>query len=170
MVHDASGKAVQVAGIQFDITDRKRAEESLISVKISDARARNEAVRASEAKDRFLATLSHELRNPLAPVLATVAMLQENSHLDADTQESLAVIRRNCETEARLIDDLLDVTRIVRGKVELCRRPIDLSTIIERAVEVCQADIDARKLEFSVDIMDGPYRVDVDAGRVQQVF
>ena len=170
VVRDPTGKAVQVAGIKFDITDRKRAEEALVSMQISDARARTEAVRSSQAKDRFLATLSHELRNPLAPVLATVVMLQGNAQLDGDTQASLEVIRRNCEMEARLIDDLLDVTRIVRGKVELSRRPVDLGTIIAHAVEVCRPDIEARKLDFAVDLTDGPYVVDADATRLQQVF
>ena len=170
VARDASGTPLQIAGIKFDITGLKRAEESLLSVKIGDARARVEAVRASQAKDRFLATLSHELRNPLAPVLATVCLLQQDADLDADTQDSLGVIRRNCEVEARLIDDLLDVTRIVRGKVELSHHPVDLSTIIEHAVEVCRPDIDARKLEFGVDLTGRPYVVNADAGRMQQVF
>jgi two-component system, chemotaxis family, CheB/CheR fusion protein len=74
------------------------------------------------------------------------------------------------ELESRLIDDLLDVTRIARGKVELDKRPVELGTIIERAVEVCRPDIEARQLEFGVKIEGGPYVVEADAARLQQVF
>ncbi len=80
------------------------------------------------------------------------------------------MIRRNVELEARLIDDLLDVTRIVRGKLELHKQPIELCTVLHRAIEVCTPDIAARKLHFGVDIPDGPYLVEADAARLQQVF
>jgi signal transduction histidine kinase/ActR/RegA family two-component response regulator len=125
---------------------------------------------ALRAKDHFLAVLSHELRTPLTPVLATVAMLLRDERFDADTREQLEVIRRNAEMEAMLIDDLLDVTRIARGKVELRKRPTELREIIQRAVEVCLPDLDARKLEFAVHARDGPYIVDADVSRMQQVF
>ena len=125
---------------------------------------------ASEAKDHFLAVLSHELRNPLNPVLATASLLREDPRFDADTHEHLEVICRNVELEARLIDDLLDVTRISRGKVELNRRPIPLGTVLQHAVEVCQPDIDIRCLHFELNITDAPLTVYADAARLQQVF
>jgi len=153
-----------------DISDRKKAEDELKAATLSAEQAKAAAESASKAKDHFLAVLSHELRNPLNPVLATVSMLQQDSRFDADTREQLEVIRRNAELEARLIDDLLDVTRIERGKVELDRQPLELGTIIKRAVEVCLPDIQARNLEFGVDAPDGPYWVDADAARMQQVF
>ena len=154
----------------LNITQRRKAEQELKTARFIAEQAQAEAVRANNAKDKFMAMLSHELRTPLAPVLATVSLLQQASHLDADTQESLEVIRRNCEMEARLIDDLLDANRIIRGKVELVHRPIQLSTVIERAVEVCRLDIEARKLEFKLDLSDGAFLVDADAVRLQQVF
>ena len=153
-----------------DISERKRAEEELRAAKISAEQAKAGAEMASKAKDHFLAVLSHELRTPLAPVVATLAMLQEDPRFDADTRENLEMIRRNVELEARLIDDLLDVTRIERGKVELDKQPVDLGTIIRRAAEVCMPDIEARKLEFRIDIPDGPYLVDADVARLQQVI
>ena len=97
-------------------------------------------------------------------------MLHDDPRFDADTREQLEVICRNAELEARLIDDLLDVTRIERGKIELDQRPVRLCTILRHAAEVCRPDIEARKLEFGIDIPDGPYVVDADPARLQQVF
>jgi len=125
---------------------------------------------AITVKDQFLAALSHELRTPLSPVLATASMLRDDPRFDADTREHLDVICRNVELEVRLIDDLLDMTRIERGKVELDKKPVELGTVIGQAVDVCTADIEARKLEFGVDAPDGPYWVEADAARLQQVF
>lgn len=149
--------------ILSDIELQKQADELL-------RRAKKEAEAANQAKDHFLAVLSHELRTPLTPVLATVAMLQADPRFDADTRESLQMICRNVELEARLIDDLLDVTRIERGKIELHPHPIELGMVLSWAVEVCLPDIETRKLEFGIDAPDGPYLVDADAARLQQVF
>ena len=161
----------KVAILFNDITQRKRAEEELLAAKLVAERAQAAAESASKAKDHFLAVLSHELRNPLNPVLATASLLRGDGRLDADVREQLEVIYRNAELEARLIDDLLDVTRIERGKVELDRRPLELGTVIQRAVEVCRPDIQARQLEFGVEMGgDGPYWVEADAARLQQVF
>ena len=143
--------------------ERRQSEEALAAAKLA-------AEHANRTKDHFLAVLSHELRNPLNPVLAIANMLWQDPRFDADTREQLEVICRNAELEAHLIDDLLDVTRIERGKVELDRRPIELCTIIRRAAEVCMPDIEARKLEFGIDLGPAPYWVDADAGRLQQVF
>ena len=128
------------------------------------------AEQASRAKDHFLAVLSHELRTPLTPVLATVVMLQDDPRIDEELRQHLEVVRRNVELEARLIDDLLDVSRIERGKVDLDIQSHELCTILRRAVEVCMPDIEARALHFGVDVPDGPYLVEADAARLQQVF
>ena len=138
---------------------------------IDDEKQTKEQLRQSgQAKDHFLAVLSHELRTPLTPVLATVSMLRQDARFDADTRELLEIIHRNAELEARLIDDLLDVTRVTQGKVELQKRPVELAGIIQRAVEVCMPDIEARKLKFAVDARDGPFIVEADTVRLQQVF
>jgi two-component system CheB/CheR fusion protein len=170
-VRGPGGQITHYIAIKQDISARKRAEDELKSARISAEQAKTAAETANKAKDHFLAVLSHELRNPLNPVLATATMLRNDPRFDADTREQLEVICRNAELEARLIDDLLDITRIERGKVELERRPVELCTVIRRATEVCRPDIEARKLEFAVNIgPDAPYLVDADAGRLQQVF
>lgn len=160
----------QVAVLFQDITQRRQDDEQLRAAQRSAENAKAGAEAANNAKNHFLAVLSHELRNPLNPVLATASMLHADPRFDDDTREQLEVICRNAELEARLIDDLLDVTRIERGKIELDRRTVELSTILRRAVEVCQPDIEARMLEFGLDTGPAPFWVRADAARLQQVF
>ena len=169
-LRDAAGDTEAVLILTQDVTERKLAEEELVAAKNSAERAKADAEAASKAKDDFLAVLSHELRTPLNPVLATVAMLLRDPRFDDDTHNSFEVIRRNVELEARLIDDLLDVTRIEKGKVKLHRQPVDICTILHRAAEVCMPDIEARKLELDIAAPGGPYLVNADAARLQQVF
>lgn len=158
-----------VSMVVTDLTERKRAEH-VLAAKLIAEHATIAAEAASKAKDDFLAVLGHELRNPLNPVLIIASLLRDDARLDDDTREQLEVIRRNADLAARLIDDLLNVTRIRRGKVELDRRPLNLCTILRQTIDDCRPDIAMRKLELGDDIGAGPYRIDGDAGRLQQVF
>src|SRR5262249_32951627 len=90
----------------------------LVEDKTGDVRRRQELMSASAAKDQFLALLSHELRNPLTPVIAMVGELEARAPEEEKLRQPLEVIRRNVELEARLIDDLLDITRISKGKLQ----------------------------------------------------
>jgi PAS domain S-box-containing protein len=170
IVCDERGQPRRIVGAVQDITERKRMELELTAARLAAEGAKAQAEEASRAKDRFLAVLSHELRTPLTPVLAGVALVQQDARLPPAMRQRLELIRRNVELEARLIDDLLDLTRIARGKVDLDRRRIELGTIIERAVEVCRPDIEARGLHFEVDHGPGGHVIEADAGRLQQVF
>lgn len=125
---------------------------------------------ASQHKNHFMAVLSHELRTPLNPVLAAVSLLRRDKRLDDVTRETLEMVDRNVRLQARLIDDLLDMTRIERGQMNLERRPVDLCAVIEHAVEVCRPDMEAGKLTLEVDLKEGPFIGETDAGRLQQVF
>ena len=91
----------------------------LVEDKTRDVTLRQELIGANAAKDQFLALLSHELRNPLSPVIAMVGELEASAPDTPQIHKALEVIRRNVELEARLIDDLLDVTRISKGKLQL---------------------------------------------------
>jgi PAS domain S-box-containing protein len=166
-----NGEPGFIAGIAFDITDQKRAEEELRVARISAEQAKAAAEQANRAKDHFLAVLSHELRTPLMPVVMGVSMLQDRPDIAPDMHETLEMVRRNVEMEAQLIDDLLDVSRIAQGKIELTRRPVKLCTVIQRAVEVCRPDIETRRVHFDVDMGPAmPYWVEADIARLQQVF
>ncbi|MBP7571851.1 MAG: response regulator [Acidobacteria bacterium] len=169
VVKDAADRPVEAMIVVIDVSARKAAERELAEARQAAERARVAAEEASLAKDHFLSVLSHELRTPLTPVLTGVALLQREA-LPAGAKRLLEVIQRNVELESRLIDDLLDLTRITRGKIELDKRPVELCTVVDRAVEVCQADMHARQLHFAVDYGPGPYLVEADAARLQQVF
>ena len=142
----------------------------LVEDKTRDVTLRQELIGANAAKDQFLALLSHELRNPLTPVLAMVGELEASTPDSAETKEPLEVIRRNVELEARLIDDLLDVTRISKGKLQLTFETVSVNEIVKRAHEICREEASAKQLmvEFHLNA-ESPF-VEADPARLQQVF
>ena len=167
LVDDSPGTSVSM--VVTNLTERKHAEH-VQAARILAEQATAVAEAASKDKDQFMAVLSHELRNPLNPVMATAAMLRDDPQFDADTHEQLDVILRNAKIAARLIDDLLEVTRIKRGKIELDRRPVDLCTILRQAMDDCLPDMQRKQLQSAADLGSVPQWVDADAGRLQQVF
>ena len=142
----------------------------LVEDKTRDVRLRQELISANAAKDQFLALLSHELRNPLSPVIAMVGELEAGASDDPNVRHSLAVIRRNVELEARLIDDLLDVTRIAKGKLQLSFEETSIHETLQRAYEICREDILQKKLEFEFRLNAKSDYVNGDPARLQQVF
>ncbi len=134
-----------------------------------DVETRRDLIAANTAKDQFLALLSHELRNPLSPVITMVSELDKMTDLP-EARNAIEIIRRNVELEARLIDDLLDITRIAHGKLQLTPESIDAHRAIHRALEICQRDIDAKHLEVRLDLAASSYYVHADPARFQQVL
>lgn len=131
---------------------------------------REELINANTSKDQFLAQLSHELRNPLSPVLTMVAELEIFTDALPATRQPLEIIRRNVELEARLIDDLLDVTRISRGKLQLAKHDLDVHRTLRLALEICQSDIDEKKLRVELDLRARTHHAHADPARLQQIF
>jgi signal transduction histidine kinase len=121
------GSVESVLSVAADVTERERAEQAL----------RN----AHPQKDRFLATLAHELRNPLAPISNALASLRSPA-APALGQQALDVMGRQLAHLVRLVDDLLDVNRITHDKLELRKSAVDISDIIEAAVETSRPQID----------------------------
>jgi signal transduction histidine kinase/CheY-like chemotaxis protein len=142
----------------------------LVEDKTRDVRLRQELISANAAKDQFLALLSHELRNPLSPVIAMVGELEARTPDDPSVRQPLAVIRRNVELEARLIDDLLDVTRIAKGKLQLSFEVTSIDETLQRAYEICREDIRQKGLEFEFRLEAEQDYVNGDPARLQQVF
>ena len=133
------------------------------------ARARAEA--ANRAKDEFLAVLSHELRNPLAPVVAAVSSIADTPGLPADVYGDLAVIRRNVGVQTRLIDDLLDTNRVAHGKLHLQWEPAcDAHAVIAHALEVCAPEAAAQVVDLAYSAEAARHHVRGDPARLQQVF
>ena len=141
-----------------------------VEEKTRDMTLRNELLSANAAKDQFLALLSHELRNPLSPVIAMVAALETHVADSAEVRQALDVIRRNVELEARLIDDLLDITRIAKGKLKLSLEPVSVHNVLQRALEICREEISQKALEIELNLNAHDHFVQGDPARLQQVF
>jgi signal transduction histidine kinase/CheY-like chemotaxis protein len=142
----------------------------LVEDKTRDMTLRQELIGANAAKDQFLALLSHELRNPLSPVIAMVGELEASAGESSEIRRALEVIRRNVELEARLIDDLLDVTRISKGKLQLTLEMASVHEILQRSYEICREEIAAKDLKIEFRLRAERAYVEGDPARLQQVF
>jgi signal transduction histidine kinase/ActR/RegA family two-component response regulator len=125
--------------------------------------------RADRRKDEFLATLAHELRNPLAPIRSALQLLRRSAG-SVDAQPLHAMMERQVDHMVRLVDDLLEVARITEGKIALQRAPLDLADVIVRAVETSRTAIDAGGHELVIHLPPEPLPVHGDAVRLAQVF
>ena len=148
-----------IQGVLYFVEDKTR-----------DVTLRHELVNANAAKDQFLALLSHELRNPLSPVIAMVGELEATTPRSPQLRQALEVIRRNVELEARLIDDLLDVTRIAKGKLQLSFEVVDVHEILQRVYEICREDMAKKSIEAKFELNAQHVHIESDPARLQQVF
>ncbi len=141
------------------------AEEARAAVKDREHRLQYEA----QLKDEFLATLAHELRNPMAP-LRNVAEILRLETLSDTARQATGVMDRQIAQLVRLIDDLMDVSRISRGHLTLRRQTTDLRTIIDSAVETAQPQLTGAGVSLSTEIPPESCLLDVDATRISQIF
>jgi PAS domain S-box-containing protein len=125
---------------------------------------------ADKRKDEFLATLAHELRNPLAPIRQAASAAAHPAATEEQVRWSLAVIQRQAGHMARLLDDLLDVSRITRGRLEVRRERVALKSIVDSAIEIAQPALNAGKHQLSIELPDGALDLDVDSLRIAQVL
>jgi len=126
--------------------------------------------RADQRKDEFLATLAHELRNPLAPIRAAASIAKSPYVTEAQLRWSHDVIERQVQHMALLLDDLLDVSRITQGKLEVRRETVELVAIIDTAVETARPLIDMRGHRLTVALPEQAVHLNADALRLAQVF
>jgi hypothetical protein len=155
-----------------DMTEREQALAERRGIEAERARMEHasELARAeSAAKDRFLAVLSHELRNPLSPIVFTIELLERGAMPPDRVAAAYALIRRNLDLEVRLIDDLLDVSRIVHGKLTLERRVVDLHDAVRDVVDGAATDLERGGLTLSTGLEARRHRVDGDPARLRQV-
>lgn len=132
--------------------------------------AKEEADRANQAKDRFLAVLSHELRTPLAPITTAVHVLEKTVQLDPRHRDLLPMIRRNVALEARLIDDLLDLTAIGAGKVSLHLERVDMHQLTRSVVAMVAETLEQKAIQLELEFDAACPHVDADQARMQQVL
>ncbi len=155
-IRDEHGRIQRWAGINLDISRLKNTELALIA--------------ADRRKDEFLATLAHELRNPLAPIRNAVRILDSEVADDRQRKWGREVIARQVSRMSLLLDDLLDVSRITRGHLELKKDYVDLKSVVSVALETARPLIDAKQHRVSVNLPAENLRLEVDPLRLSQVI
>lgn len=125
---------------------------------------------ANDQKDQFLAVLSHELRNPLAPIRTATELICGEAEQNSNIREACSILRRQVEVMVRLVDDLLDASRITSGKIRLKKAAMDLRQIAEQAVDTCRSLIDEGHQQLSVALADQAVRLSADPVRIEQVI
>lgn len=156
LTFDDAGRVLEAQSAGIDITDRKRAEQALLE--------------ADRRKNEFLATLGHELRNPLTPIRNMLEVLKRHER-DAELDDRAhAMMSRQLDVLARLVDDLLDVSRITHGKLELRKKRVDVSTIVRNAVEDTRELIDGAGQHLRVEVPSEPIFLEADEIRMTQVL
>ena len=161
-IHDDSGKLLGAVNVLVDISERKRAE-------VENARLCTQLQEADRRKDEFLATLAHELRNPLAPIRNAVQILRTQGPLDPTLQWARDVIDRQVHQMARLVDDLLDLSRITGARWSCARQRLDLREVLHAAVETSRPLIEACGHDLVVALPSEPICLDGDLTRLAQV-
>jgi len=155
-LHDGEGRLCGAVNVLVDISERKAAEEVLRTT--------------NRYKDEFLATLAHELRNPLAPLRNAVQILKLRVPGSPETDSVLAVVERQLRQMTRLIDDLVDLSRITRNKLELRHDRVKLADVVHAALETSQPLIEAGGHRFTLQMPGEPIMLEADATRLSQVL
>jgi PAS domain S-box-containing protein len=155
-IRDSAGHVERWAGINLDISRLKNTERALLD--------------ADRRKDEFLATLAHELRNPLAPIRNAVHILDSDAADFSQRKWGREVIARQVRRMSLLLDDLLDVSRITRGLFELKKDYVELKSVVSEAVETARPLIDSKQHQLLVTLPDQPVMFEADPLRVSQVI
>jgi PAS domain S-box-containing protein len=157
-VYDEAGTHRGFAKVTHDVSERRKWEQEHL-------REREASIR----KDQFLAVLSHELRNPLAPIRNVLQVLTQQVASTPVLRQACEMLDRNVRVMTRLVDDLLDLSRIASGKVEINKELVEVSVITERGAEMARPVIDARRHNLTVTLPKDPMWVEGDPVRLGQV-
>ena len=152
-LRDPSGAPRGAIGAFVDVTRLKQAEAAMRE--------------ADRRKDEFLALLSHELRNPLAPIVTAAQLMQLRG--DVATPREREVILRQAQHLVRLVDDLLDVSRVARGKVTLTKKPLELASVVAKAVEATAPLLEQRRHQLHLSVPAKGLPIEADEVRLTQV-
>ena len=160
-----------VAERTWTAIEKLRAEAERERLLINVQEARDAAERANQLKDEFLATLSHELRNPLNVILGYSELLLRMREIEQSPRlvQMGEALRRNAQSQSQLINDLLDLSRLQRGKISLNQETVSLPAIIDNAVETVRADAAAKGIDIRVNVGDQLLLVEGDRLRLQQI-
>ena len=163
VIKNDQGQLAGLAVISQDMSERRQLEDDL-------RQTASALAEANRRKDEFLATLAHELRNPLAPIRNGLQVMYQSPNNPERIEQIRAMMKRQLTQMVRLVDDLLDVSRISRGRFELSKEKVELAAIIEQAVETSQPAIEAAKHDLIVALPPQPIYLYADAVRLVQVF
>lgn len=177
----ARGRLLGVVALSWNEVGRCSEEATLrtaevianqVAAALDTASLVEELSRANHLKDEFLATLSHELRNPLNVIVgyAEILLHEPAAGRLAGVQQAAEVIRRNAVTQAQLVSDLLDLSRLQTGKLALHRQPVPLAPVVADAVETVRAEAAFRGISLVVEPAAEPLRAEGDPVRVQQIL
>jgi signal transduction histidine kinase/CheY-like chemotaxis protein len=155
--------------LQVEVAERQLAEEERALLFISEQTARKRAEELSQTKDLFLATISHELREPLTAILGWAHILRTKECDPATTAYAIETIERNINVQVQLIEDLLDTSRIENGKLRLNLQPLDLASVVRAAVDVVRPAADEKGVELQLILDSASTDVIGDPERLQQV-
>lgn len=155
-LRDRSGKIIGASKIARDITAQKQLQEALR--------------RANQRKDEFLATLAHELRNPLAPISNSLHLLRLSSDAEPAARRIHEIMEQQVNHMVRLVDDLMDVSRINSGKIELRKEPVELAALVDEAVETSRPHIEAAGLQLALRLPTEPITINADPVRIGQII
>jgi PAS domain S-box-containing protein len=155
-IRDHEGEVIGASKIARDISDRKRTEHLLRE--------------ANRQKDEFLATLAHELRNPLAPICAAAELLKNAKSMAPELRAATAILERQARQMTHLVDDLLDVSRITSGRIRLHPEPLELAEFLEAVVETYRQSADTTRHQISLAAGGEPIYVNGDRTRLTQIF
>jgi two-component system CheB/CheR fusion protein len=155
--HNDAGEPSAILEVDHDLTDRKRVEEELRQT--------------NQYKDQFLASLAHELRNPLAAILSSLELLNDS---EADDQETMQLARgvmdRQLRHLMRLVDDLLDLERLRRGRIALHKERVEISSAVNAALETARSLLEPHKQALTVSIPPAPLHINADRVRFTQIL
>jgi PAS domain S-box-containing protein len=170
-IFNDEGELIGMVGVSVDNTSRRRTEEERDKLLAREQQARAEAEDANRLKDEFLATLSHELRNPLNVVIGYAEILRrsDESQSHGFVVKVADTIRRNALAQAQLVSDLLDLSRLQMGKVALNQQPVSLSTIIADAIETVRAEATGKRIALNIAMDSEILVIEGDPVRLGQV-
>jgi PAS domain S-box-containing protein len=169
-IHFDDGEVTHLYGSAVPLRDPSGAPRGSIGAFVDVTRLKQAEAAMREAdrrKDEFLALLSHELRNPLAPILTAAQLMRLRG--DVATPREREIILRQAQHLVRLVDDLLDVSRVARGKVKLTKKPMELAIVVAQAVEATGPLLEQRRHELHMSVPSKGLRIEADEVRLTQV-
>lgn len=161
--HNRSGRVTGWLASMVEITDLKELEQALI-------RSEQSLKEADRRKDEFLATLAHEIRNPLAPILTAIEIMRMAGGDEELVAKLLSTMERQTKLLVTLVDDLMDVSRFTQGKLRLNKKSFEVSQVVDSAVEASRPNIEEKHHELSIEIEDEGLVLNADPGRLTQIL